>query len=73
MQYMTLVPAYGRDYKSKKALLEDFNNDRDFVVADLNRSGTYTNKSDLVKSGYTGTVTVRYGNLRKVTTIKVPS
>ena len=71
MQYMTLVPAYGRDYKSKKALLEDFNNDRDFVIADMSRSGTYTNKSDLVKSGYAGTVTVRYGNLRKVTTVKV--
>jgi len=30
---MTLLPAYGRDYKSKKAVLADFNAGLDFEIA----------------------------------------
>lgn len=32
---MTLTPAYGRDYKSQAKLLEDFNNNKDFIRNDL--------------------------------------
>mgnify|MGYP003635296992 CR=1 FL=1 len=30
---MTLLPAYGRDYKSKKEVLADFNEGLDFEIA----------------------------------------
>ena len=66
--YETLVPAYGRDYKSKKALLEDFNNDKDFKIA---WTGQYTNKADLeklFKDIYS--VNIRYAKLRKIAVLK---
>lgn len=64
----TLSPSYGRDYKSKKQLLEDFNNNKDFV--NNTPTGTnYINKEDIINSGVT-TVTIRYGKLTKVTVVK---
>jgi len=67
---MTLTPAYGRDYKSKKEILADFDAGKDFVANDIQSSGTYTNKADLIAMGHKE-VTVRYGKLRKVTVIKI--
>lgn len=69
---MNLVPAYGRDYKSKKALEEDFNAGKDFQIRDISNrwDGSYVNKEDLVKDGV-GLVTIRYSKLSKVTTLKV--
>jgi len=32
---MTLVPAYGRDYTSKKAVEKDWKSGKDFIVADI--------------------------------------
>lgn len=61
---MTLTPAYGRDYKSKAALLADFDSDKEFVAQD-HRSQGYTNKAQLMQLGVTE-VTMRYGKLRKV-------
>ncbi len=57
---MTLTPAYGRDYRSRKALLADFNADLDFVTQP---DGRYANRQDL--AGLPD-VNVRYGKLRKV-------
>lgn len=31
---MTLVPAYGRDYKSKKAIIEAIAEGKSFIIAD---------------------------------------
>lgn len=31
--YLTVVPAYGRDYKSKKAVLEDWKAGKDFQIS----------------------------------------
>ena len=28
--FLTLLPAYGRDYKSKKLIIDDLNNNKDF-------------------------------------------
>lgn len=68
---MTLTPAYGRDYKSKKEALKAFNDNKDFEVNDfLFRGGIYTNKADLIKLGYR-TVTLRYGKLRKAFTLEI--
>lgn len=32
---ITLTGAYGRDYKSKKAVLEDLNMNKDFIINDI--------------------------------------
>lgn len=62
---MTVTPAYGRDYKSAKAVREAWESGQDFVIAaPLEESGRYVNRED-----YGGSVTVRYGRLRKVTVI----
>ncbi len=67
---MTLTPAYGRDYKSKKEVLADFDAGKDFVANDIQSSGSYTNKTDLIAMGFKE-VTVRYSGLRKVTVVKL--
>lgn len=61
---MTLVPAYGRDYKSKAAVLADFDADKDFSVADVFSSG-YATKSELIRQGIRH-VNIRYARLTKV-------
>lgn len=61
MAYLVLTPAYGRDYKSKTALLEDFNANKDFRIASVGYSG-YANKHELTGN----TVELRYDQLRKL-------
>jgi len=58
-----LTPAYGRDYKSKKALLEDFDNNKDFIVHFAQRT-TLINKSQIVAEEW-AQVQFRYGKMRK--------
>ena len=58
-----LTPAYGRDYKSKKALLEDFDANKDFIVHFTQRT-TLINKSQIVSEGW-AQVQFRYGKMRK--------
>jgi len=67
MSTINLIPAYGRDYRSQKAVKEAFDADRDFIVADISSryDGSYANKSNLVNDGIK-TVFIRYGQLRKV-------
>ena len=66
---MTLTPAYGRDYKSAKAVKADFDANKDFVVADMfSGSGRYANKQDLPAGS---SVNIRYNKLRDVVVIKV--
>jgi len=69
---MTLTPAYGRDYRSKKAVLEDFDADKDFIINDItNRwDGKPVNKAQLVKAKQR-VVYIRYGKLRKVMEVKL--
>ena len=66
---MTLVPAYGRDYKSKAAVLKDFDADKDFVIADLfsGNDGRYVNKSQLKGQS----VNIRYKNKTMIMVVKV--
>lgn len=66
---ITLTPAYGRDYKSAKAVKADFEANKDFVIADIMSPdcGRYASKTDL--SGEE--VRIRYAKLTKVTVIKV--
>lgn len=71
MPYLTVVPAYGRDYTSKAKVLADFNANKDFRVCDMSSryDGSMVNKQDLAGSGTT--VNVRYAKNTKVTPIKV--
>ena len=70
---MKLIPAYGRDYKSKKAIAADLAMDKDFIISDyFNRyDGKPINLSQLMEEGYKQ-VTVRYQQLQKVAVIKLP-
>ncbi len=43
MAHITAVPAYGRDYKSKKAVLEDWEAGKDFLDV---QTGRYFSKRD---------------------------
>jgi len=67
---MNLIPAYGRDYKSKKALMADFDANKDFLIADIScpDDGRYVNKEQL-KPGTM--VQVRYKRLTQVTVFTV--
>ena len=69
---MTLQPAYGRDYKSKKEIEADLAADKDFIVADMfgPAAGKYVNRPQLIEMGQT-MVNVRYAQNRKVTVCKV--
>jgi len=51
---VTVSPAYGRDYKSKAAVVVDFNNELDFIIEDFGDSycGKPVNRAQLVELGY---------------------
>lgn len=70
MEYITISPAYGRDYKSKKAAIEDLKAGKDFIVESVHSPycGRYCSIRDL--KGYQ--VEIRYNKLRNVciTTVK---
>jgi len=60
----TVVPAYGRDYKSAKAVLADFDANRDFIICDMSSpsDGRYVN-SEQMNVG--DVLAVRYANKTK--------
>lgn len=64
---ITLIPAYGRDYKSAAAVIADFKADKDFTICDYTSrwDGKPVNRSQLKQAGYTS-VTIRYADKRKV-------
>lgn len=47
-QYLTVVPAYGRDYTSQRAVREAWESGKDFQISDMSSryDGSYINKSD---------------------------
>ena len=68
---MTLTPAYNRDYKNKKDVLTDFDNNKDFIINDMmspwdNKSA---NKQDL--KGYYKSVKIRYNKLQKICIVRL--
>jgi hypothetical protein len=69
---MTLIPAYGRDYKSVKAMKADFDANKDFIVADLSDryDGKPVNKADLQSIGQSS-IMIRYSNLRKISNVQI--
>jgi hypothetical protein len=67
----TLKPAYGRDYKSGKAVQEAWDAGKDFIVSDFFSpdDGRYINKEDAERVG--GIFNVRYNQNRMVKVIDV--
>lgn len=72
--YLTVQPAYGRDYKSKKEVRAAWLAGKDFEICTLAtfispiRSGRYVNKEDAPRGA---TINVRYDRQRKVCVIPV--
>jgi hypothetical protein len=69
---MTIIPAYGRDYRSKKAVQADLREDKDFVVADISSrwNGSYINLSDMRESNIRE-ISIRYAKGTKVAVIRI--
>jgi hypothetical protein len=69
----TLTPAYGRDYKSLKAMKVDFLAGKDFIFQDISSpyDGKVCNLQDLQASGLTQ-VRLRYNRLTKVSIVDIP-
>lgn len=63
---LTVIPAYGREYKSAKAVQADFVANKDFLIFDMFSpdDGRYVN-SEQLKPG--DTLAVRYANKTKQT------
>ena len=67
MNFITLLPAYGRDYKSKKLIIDDLNNNKDWLESTTRK---YINKQQL-KELNISSFNVRYDQQRKITNIKI--
>ena len=65
--FLTLLPAYGRDYKSKKLIIDDLNNNKDFLESTTRK---YINKEQF-KELDISSFNVRYDQQRKITNIKI--
>ena len=68
--FTTLVPAYGRDYKSAKEVKADWDAGKDFQIANAFSpdDGKYINKAD-ARPGQS--FNVRYKKLTQIVVIKV--
>ncbi|MCK5604917.1 hypothetical protein KAR91_23710 [Candidatus Pacearchaeota archaeon] len=68
---ITLTPAFGRDFKSKKAVQEHWDANLDFLIADISNrwDGKPVNKSQLV--GLEKKAQIRFSGLRKVCILTV--
>ena len=66
--YLTVVPAYGRDYRTKREVAEAWANGKDFRISDFFSpdDGRYVSIRDCPPNTQ---IHVRYDKLRKVTVI----
>lgn len=65
MSHITVIPAYGRDYKNQKDAQADWDAGKDFAET---RTRQYINKSQAKEMGLS--VTIRYNKLQRVMTAK---
>lgn len=66
MSTLILTPSYGRDYKSKTAVLEAWNGDKDFTIRGMGPdAGRQINKEDADANSVTE-VNIRYNQSRSV-------
>ena len=64
-KWLTLIPAYGRDYTTAEAVLEHWTAGKDFRIADISCrwDGAYTSCRDHDHSKEYGTFKIRYGTI----------
>ena len=67
---LTVRNAYGRDFKSKREILEHYNSNKDFQNLNVLTSGAIVNKQD-AKRFKVNYLNVRYNNLTKIAVIDV--
>ena len=67
MNFITLLPAYGRDYKSKRVIIDDLNNNKDFLESTSLKAINKQQFKELNISSFN----VRYDQQRKITNIKI--
>ena len=67
---LTVKNAYGRDFKSKREILEHYKANKDFQNLNPMVSGAYVNKKD-AKRFKVGYLNVRYKNLMNIAVIDV--
>lgn len=68
IDHLELLPAYGRDYKSAKAVKADFFANKDFRLADITYARPLCSISDF---SHGVTVLLRYRQERMVTSVRV--
>ena len=71
---LPIIPAYGRDYKSAKDAIADWEAGKDFIQMSPFINGTYLSKRDLesLKKDHGVTaLNIRYNHQRKVTVLEV--
>ena len=68
---ITCVPAYGRDYKSAQAVIDDWLAGKDFKIQDVSCrwNGRYINKIEATRDKEV--VTIRYSKLTKAVEIGI--
>lgn len=71
MRYVELVPAYGRDYKSAKAVRDAWADGQDFQIASIDHpdTGRYINRFDETLVNDPMTLNIRYKGLTQVCVI----
>ena len=67
---LTVSNAYGRDFKSKREILEHYNSNKDFQNLNITTSGAIVNKQD-AKRFKVSFLRVRYNNLMNIAMIDV--
>jgi len=66
--YIELLPAYGRDYKSGKDALKDWDELKDFVITTVGHPdcGRYCNLDDVKRYGPDDVYMLRYNQKRDI-------
>lgn len=63
--YLTVTPAYGRDYKSAKAARADWKGGKDFIIAAITHP--YDGKPMSIRDVTGEKIMLRFDGLRKIT------
>ena len=66
--YVTITPAYGRDYNTGTKAIADYDAGKDFILRSFNMPDKPINKPQCVAENMQ--VTIRYDNNRKTVTVK---
>lgn len=67
--YLTVSPAYGRDYRSAAAAKLDWEGNKDFRIETYGVGGTYVNRQDLEESKAYSHICIRYAKMTRVTIV----